>query len=168
MRRDPVISVLLVLSLLGLLGIVNLTLGGKKLPTTSGEHTQERAHSLSILAREAEQSITPSSLGTLASLIPTKSLGNLRGKVVVDAFVSLSDRHQSQLVSVVESLVKEYPQLMGLRIFDADTPEGLRERTRAGIAAPGILVNGEPIAYKPIAQYTLSEVKEKVLAALKK
>lgn len=164
MRRDLITSLLFILSLLGLLGIVNLTLGGKKLPTPSGEHI----HSLGILAQEREESqvITPSSLGTLASLSPTKSIGNVNGKVVVDAFVSLSDRHQANLVSEVEALVRKYPQLLGLRIFDLDTTQGLRERTRAGIAAPGILVNAEPVAYKPIGQYTSSQVREKVLTAL--
>lgn len=164
MRRDPVTSWLFVLSLIGLLGIVNLTIGGKKLPTPSGEHI----HSLGVLAQEKEETqvITPSSLGTLASLTPTKSLGNLQGKVVVDAFVSLSDKHQVSLVSELEALVNRYPQLLGVRIFDLDTSEGLREKTRAGVGAPGILVNAEPVAYKPISQYTPAEVRQKVLTAL--
>lgn len=166
MRRDPVTSILLVLSLIGLLGIVNLTIGGKKLPTAEGEHR----HSLEILAEEKEQEqvITPTSLGTLESLNPNRSLGNVKGKVVVDAFVSLSDSHQASLVSELEALVRKYPQLLGLRIYDLDTSQGLEERTRAGISAPGILVNGEPVAYKPISQYTVSAVREKVLSALSK
>lgn len=166
MRRDPITSWLLVLSLIGLLGIVNLTIGGKKLPTPSGEHI----HSLGILAQEREEAevITPPSLGTLASLTPTESMGNLQGKVVVDAFLSLSDRHQSILFSELKALVKQYSQLMGLRVYNLDTPEGLREKTRAGINAPGILVNGEPVAYKPIGRYTTSEVRVKVLTALGK
>ncbi|MBC7327797.1 hypothetical protein H5T87_06745 [bacterium] len=166
MRKDPITSLLLILSLIGLLAIVNLTLGGKKLPAPGEEHT----HSLGIIAQESkeEQVITPSSLGTLASLTPNESLGNLQGKVIIDAFVNLSDRHQALLVSELKSLVNKYPQLIGLRIFDLDTPEGLREKTRAAINAPGILINADPVAYKPISNYTVTEVRAKVLQALSK
>jgi len=165
MRRDPLTSLLVVLSLLGLLGIVNLTIGGKKLPAPNEEHSS----AASMLSQgNEEQVITSSSLGTLASLTPTESMGNLDGKVIVDAFLSPSDKHQSLLLSELKALVKQYPELIGLRIFNLDTSEGLRERTRAGINAAGILVNAEPVAYKPAEQYTPAEVRAKVLAALGK
>jgi hypothetical protein len=167
MRRDPLTSILFVLALLGLLGIINITLGGKKLPAP-GEETEEHRHSMLLPSEGEPQVITPASLGVLQSLNPNESYGNVNGKVVVDAFISPSDRHQYTLLSELRGLANKYPELLGVRIYNLDTEEGRVEMSRAAVSAPGILVNGEPVAYKPIEQYTPSLVRQKILTALSK
>jgi len=167
MRRDPLTSALFVLALIGLLGIINLTLGGKKLPT-AGEETEEHHHSMLLPREEEPKVITPASLGVLQSLSPTESFGNLNGKVIIDAFLATSDKHQSGLLSELRGLATKYPQLLGVKVYDLDTEQGRVEMSRAAVSAPGILINGEPVAYKPIEQYTPSLVRQKVLTALSK
>jgi hypothetical protein len=167
MRRDPLTSALFVLALIGLLGIINLTLGGKKLPT-AGEETEEHRHSMLLPREEESRVITPASLGVLKSLSPTEKFGNLNGKVIVDAFLASSDKHQNSLLSELRGLATKYPQLLGVRVYNLDTQEGRTEMARAAVSAPGILINGEPVAYKPIEQYTPSLVRQKVLTALSK
>ncbi|MGB9797106.1 MAG: hypothetical protein ACPLSK_00615 [bacterium] len=165
MKRDPLTSIFFLLALIGLLGIVNLTLGGKKLPTP-GETKEEHRHSALLPSGEESMIITPASIGVLASLTPTESFGNIHGKVVVDAFLSPSDKHQYELLRELRTLAGKYPQLLGVRLFNLDTQEGRVEMARAAVSAPGILLNGEPLAYKPIDQYTTSLVREKILTAL--
>ena len=167
MRRDPLTSVLFVLALLGLLGIINITLGGKKLPT-AGEETEEHRQSALLPREEESRVITPASIGVLQSLNPTESYGNLNGKVIVDAFIACSDKHQNALLSELRGLANRYPELLGVKVYDLDTEQGRVEMSRAAVSAPGILVNGEPVAYKPIEQYTPSLVRQKVLTALSK
>lgn len=168
MKRDAFTSTLLILAIIGLMGIINLTLGGKKLPA-GREETGEEEHHHSMLmprAEKEEEVITPASLGVLSVLTPTSVWGNVNGKVVMDAFLRSSDKKHQEVLEWLKAIVQKNPQALGLRFYDLDTPEGRMEMARAAVNAPGVLINGEPPMYHSVEHYTLSAIQKKVAEEL--
>lgn len=167
MKRDAFTSTLLILAIIGLMGIINLTLGGKKLPVGRGETEGEERHSMfTPRAEKEEEVITPASLGVLSVLTPTSVWGNVKGKVVMDAFLRSSDKKHQEVVEWLKALVQKNPQALGLRLYDLDTPEGRMEMARAAVNAPGVLINGEPPMYHSVEHYTLTAIQKKVAEEL--